>query len=102
MPAAAAGRGVSNPKKPKHSVIRPKPKFFNKSDFIGYGVPKRENGFGKKIFEGLEYSSLAPTLLATENGYTVHPDAEKQKLFRPERGARPPTLKLSSYCFGRC
>ena len=29
---------------------------------------------------------MAPTLIGTEDGYTIHPDAEKLKLFRPTRG----------------
>ena len=29
---------------------------------------------------------MAPTLIGTEDGYTIHPDVEKLKLFRPTRG----------------
>jgi hypothetical protein len=41
-------------------------------------------GLGKKIIS-CKYSSMAPTLIGTEDGYTIHPDAEKSKLFRPTR-----------------
>ncbi len=42
-------------------------------------------GLGKKIIS-CKYSSMAPTLIGTEEGYTIHPDVEKLKLFRPTRG----------------
>ena len=29
---------------------------------------------------------MAPTLIGTEDGYTIHPAAENLKLFRPNRG----------------
>jgi hypothetical protein len=29
---------------------------------------------------------MGPTLIGTENGYSIHPDAEKLKLFKPTRG----------------
>lgn len=42
-------------------------------------------GLGKKIV-WFPYSSMAPTLIATEDGYTIHPDVEHLKLFKPTRG----------------
>ena len=49
---------------------------------------KRESGkigLGKKIIY-YPYSSMAPTLIGTEEGYAIHPDVEHLKLFKPTRG----------------